>query len=508
MSVVTSFDTVARQGFLSLPSLTSERDTIDALSVSYQLMATTWELLHSLKGGTRAMRDAQETWLPMEPKERRDKYDLRLERSILYGAYTDTVRRLTSKPFSNPVVIEGVENSKLETMLNNVDKEGSDITQFAKRSFEASIDYGMSHILVDFPRMQPGATLKDEQGVFPTWIHVPPPALIGWRYEKGSVGENVLTQIRILEERVEAVGQYNDEVIRTIRLYTPDMWQIWKWSPRVKQWILDEEGIHSLGVVPLVTFYTNKEGFMMSKPPLEDLAWMNLAHWQSFSDQRNILRMARAGLLHTAGFSANEAKKIVIGPNALIKSKSAESKVTWVEMKGDAIKAGERDLEDLQERMTVLGLQPEVARTQNSTATGKKIDESRVESDIQSWIRSCEGALFDAWQMSEHWMKMEHADASFKIFDDFALSAKSTDDIKALIQARTAKEITRKTFLEELKRRGLLSENVDVDKEIEELEEEVMNAIPIPIGKEVAEDDDDDDDEGNEPIIPEQEEDE
>lgn len=505
MPALSGYDTAARQGLGQLPSLTSQSDTIDSLSIPYQLMAVSWELLHDLRGGTQTMRDAGEKWLPMEPKERRDKWELRLSRSILYGAYTNTIRRLTSKPFSEPVIVEGIEGHKLEPMLSNIDKEGSDLTQFAKRSFESAIDYGIGHILVDFPRMQPGATLKDEQGVFPTWIHVPAPALIGWRYEKGSSGENVLTQIRILEERVEATGAYNDEVVRIIRLYTPTIWQIWKWSATTKSWLVHDEGSHSLGVVPLITYYINKASFMMAKPTLEDLAWMNLAHWQSFSDQRNILRMARAGLLHTAGFSANEAKKIVIGPNSQVRSKNENSKVSWIVMDDAAIKAGERDLEDLEERMEVLGHQPEVARTQNSTATGKKIDESRIESDIQAWIRACEGAIFDVWQMSERWMRIKPADVTFKIFDDFALSAKSTEDVKALLIARKDREITRKTLLTELKRRGLVSENTDIEAEIEELEEEVMNSIPIPFGGEVT--DTNDNEEGGEPILPEVEED-
>jgi len=32
---------------------------------------------------------------------------------------------------------------------------------------------------------------------------------------------------------------------------------------------------------------------MQAKPPLLDLAWLNVEHWQSASDQSNILHVAR-----------------------------------------------------------------------------------------------------------------------------------------------------------------------------------------------------------------------
>jgi hypothetical protein len=61
----------------------------------------------------------------------------------------------------------------------------------------------------------------------------------------------------------------------------------------------------------------------------------------------------------------------------------------------------------------------------------------------------------------------EEIDDEFKvdIFSDFGLSMRATQDIEALIKMRAVKDITHETFLEEMKRRDVLNEMVNVEAE-------------------------------------------
>ena len=461
-----------------MPTLDQTKDKVDALSIDYERMAEKWELLHALLGGTDAMRAGKEQWLVREPRESPESYRNRLSRSFLYNAYRDTVEKLVSKPFSRPVTVQGFLPERLEAMVSDMDLNGRDLTQFARDVFTSGVTYGCSHILVDFPQFSPTATLADERasGVQPVFVHIKPTQVIGWRSETAENGKQVLTQVRIHEVKVEGNGQYSDKEVDYIRVYTPQDWQLWRRDSEndEDEYTLVDEGVHSFGEIPMASYYISRSGVLTANPPLEDLAFMNLAHWQSMSDQRNILRFARVGLLFAAGFSEEEMEEgLTIGPNQLIRSTNADAKVSYVEHNGHAIQSGQEDLDKLEDRMKVLGLQPLMQRSGNQTATGRALDESRTHTAIQAWIRALENTLRQAFEIAAKWVKLElPEDFALDINNDFGLSERATDDIKSLIEMRNTSQISGETFLREVKRRGLLSENVDIESELEAVESE------------------------------------
>ena len=354
----------------------------------------------------------------------------------------------------------------MKSIPENVDRVGTNLTMFAKEVFDSGIDYGLTHILVDFPAVS-GLTLADErsQEIRPVFIHITPPNLISWATKQTSSGQLVLTQIRFKEQRVEPVGQYGDELVNYIRIFNETTWELWKQDG--DKYVMEDEGINSFGGIPMVTYYVNRKGPWIASPTLESLAWLNIAHWQSLSDQRNILRFARSGILTASGYKPEELESMTVGPNVLITGQDPEAKMAFVEHSGKAIGAGAADIQSLEERMEILGLQPLLERTSNSTATGKLLDESRSQSSIQSWIRSLEGVIKNAFSLAGEWLNVE-VDATWNIFSDFGLSPNT--DVEALIKIRAGEQITHETFLREIKRRGLLSESLDVQQEISDVE--------------------------------------
>ena len=477
---------------------TKTEDRVDQTSLAYDEMAHDWPLLHDLIGGTDSMRAAKQEWLPREPREATISYENRLRRSFLYNAYGDTVEKLVSKPFSRPVTVEADLPEPLDLIADDVDMTGRDLTQLGRDVFRSMVVYGVSHILVDFPKTEGVETLADERArhIRPTFIHVPPTALLGWRTERQANGRDRLTQIRIKEIRVEAVGEYIEEEVEYVRVLNTETFEVWRKDPDQDDYVLHESGEHSFGDVPLVSCYASRTGYLTGQPPLLDLAQLNLAHWQSLSDQRNVLRFARVGLLFASGFSDEELEGgIAIGPNQLIASSNPDSKLEYVEHKGAAIQSGQDDLDALERRMETLGLQPLVSRVGGQTATGKAIDESRVHTAIQAWIRSVENALREAYMLAGSWMRVEIPDDfGIDITNDFGISLRANDDIKALLDLRKTGDITRETFLREVKRRGLLSESLDILDELEAAEMESAIATQQALDVAQAGEDEDEDD--------------
>ncbi len=472
--------------------LTKERrDLIDTPVIDYLRMADRWDLLHDLLGGTFTMRAAAEKWLPKEEEESTKGYEVRRERSFLFNAYKNSIRRVVSKPFAKPVVVTGKLSERLAMIEKDVDRLGTDLTQLSRNMFEAGITYGLTHVLVDFSRMAPGATLADEQEseARPTFVHVKPPDLIGWRSEIDFVkGGRKLTQIRILEHSVEPEGMFIDKEVTRIRVFSEVDWQLWRsivLDTGKKIFMLEDGGPHSFGAVPLATFYVERTGLLTADPPLEDLAEMNLMHWQSSSDQRNYLRFIRMGLLLATGFDKKEIDKgITIGVNRMLSSGNPDADLKYVEHEGKASEAGRTDLQDTEEQMEVLGAQPLIQRSVR-TATQRMIDESRVDTDAQAWVGGLENTLVEMYRMAGRWIGEELPnDFKTDVNNDFGISQKKIEDTKNLIEMRKLGEISRETFLTEIRKLGTLSEGVDIEEEMARIQDEGSTLITMTADEE------------------------
>lgn len=445
-------------------------DIVSTPSIEYKEMAKKWPMIDNLLGGTQTMRAARETWLPKFEKEKMTNYEKRLASSFLYNGLKNAIRNVVSKPFSKPVIIEGTIPDRLEPLRRDADLNGRSFTQFFRQAFFNAVSYGLTHNFVDFTRMQGDETKAEEEavGARARFVQVTPQQLIGWRTD-----DQGLSEIRFTETKIEPKGTYLDEAVNYVRYYTRDVWEFYKQSEKdPNEYTLVDSGNHTFGRIPLTTLYLNRTGFLTGEPPFEDLAWMNIAHWQSSSDQRNILKFARTGLLLLAGITKDEFKeKVVIGPNQYVRADDPQAKGEYIEQKGNAIGEGWRDLEKLEERMVVLGLQPFVDKVM--TATEAVTHETRADSDVQSWVRGLEDFALDSISIAAEWTNDELAeDVAVDVTNDFGITVRGKEDIRNLIAAREKREISRRTFLRELKRRGLLSEDLDIEEEMEEIDSE------------------------------------
>lgn len=477
---------------------------VDDVSTPYSEMAVKWKKIDALLSGTAVMRRDGTAWLPQMERESNGSYARRLEQSFLFNAYADTVRKVSAKPFVKPVVVE--DNEKLPDQLQGIkddaDRAGTNLTQLAREMFWIGINRGIVHLLVDYPQTAEGETRADEQKLErrPVLIPIWPDQIIGWQTRKGTNGETILSQVRIHETGIrytEAEGiTFDQETVDIIRVFTEDAWQIWEKGKEDKEYSMASEGSLSRTGVPIITAYFEKVDFMTADPPLEDLAWLNIEHWQSSSDQRNILRFARTGVWFLKGVSEEEAGNLTLGPSAHFWSKNDKADMKVVEHTGGAITAGDKDLTKLEERMQLMGLRPFLQQARGATATSQTINEARGETEIQAWIRSIEHALMSAYEMAAEWVKLELPEG-FKIDipTEFAISLRSTEDIKVLLEARKIKDIDRKTFLAELKRRRILGEDVEVDQVVSAVESEgppagEMGAPPFGEDEDADEDED------------------
>lgn len=438
----------------------------------YESLSEAWHLPLSLMGGTRAMREARAKYLPQWPKETLAAYDLRVSSSTLYNAFKRTVRTLSAKPFQRDVQVVDAPPD-LEILLTDADRQRRTLTQFARRQLWDLLTFGPSYFLVDMPQFAPGLTraAQLEQNIHPYFARVRPDEIINWEFTPDATGMEALTELHI----------YRCKKVRDNKLEE----RITVWRPAAVEFYVrtvDRPGISTadvpyleepgrppipnpLGLIPLVDTYADVSfnGRMHATCPLEDLAFLNLRHYQSQSDQDTALHYARVPFLLFAGFNANDIEQTLAANNAYASSNPA-AKIEWVEPTGSALEQGFKDLDRLEARMDVFGAELLVQRPGNETATAKVLDAGEKVSDLQSMVISLETALERGYELAAKWLGLPAAPVQITLFRDFGLSLKDAKEIDALLKARLQGDISRETFLNELSRRGLID---DLDPEEE-----------------------------------------
>lgn len=436
-------------------------DQISTPSEDYWSMYEHWELPVHLMGGTLAMRSATTTYLPKEERETDAAYTNRLCRTILYGVYSRTIKVLSGLPFVRPIILEDIPEP-LEYLEDLADNQNRSLTDFANDILQDIIHFGKSHILVDFPNTAGVQTLQDEQdrGVRPYFIQVSPLNLIGWETRIEGSSE-VLTQIRIFEDFSvpDMDKDYGTKPVRRVRVYGEESIEIYEQSEGEVEYKLVDSMVNTLGYIPLVTVYGNRKGFMMSEPVLEELAWLNLRHYQKQSDLDHIEHFVNQPLLFGAGFDDGEITNIEIGPNRAIFANNVDAKLTYVEHTGTSIGAAQRSMEALEKRMTVMGADLLMKQTGGRvTATASILDNTESVSLLENIIISLEKGLEQAYAMAGDWLDIEADDVVVTIGDNLDLPL-SANDFTSLLSLSSQGEITNEELLSELKRRGLLSDS-------------------------------------------------
>lgn len=468
---------------------------IDTQCPGYQRMSEGWALIDALLGGSTAMRKAREKYLPKETDEEAAQYEIRLKRAHLFPGVKDALRRVVGRPFTKPVTVQGDLPEAMAKVAENVDRAGSSLHCFARAAFRAGARYSLTHVLVDAPTFE-GTPTKEEIDVLnlrPYFAAISARDLFYWRFDRASDGARRLAEIRYTFQDDEADAEGAVRTVKRIRRILRDT--VETWIQRDDKWALESSGPNRVGRIMLRTaVFCPGDGDdpFSAELPFGDLADVNLEHWQCSADQSALMRVARFPLLffwekNASSPDANgkpekaKATQVIVGPNRLTRSHAEEADFRFVEHAGAAVGSGVKELERLEERMVMLGLRPLVERTGDQTATGRAIDEARDSTDVLAWIGSVERMLeecfADAAELASEQLPPKF---SVDIFSDFKAASGADAKVGKLVEMRRAREITRETFLTEIKRLGYLSDSVDAKAEAEKASHE-EEPLPPPM---------------------------
>lgn len=459
---------------------------INTPCLKYKVMAKSWALPNALWGDTPAMREAGKEFLPQMPSENDDDYSVRKKETTLVNYFGTTIKNLSGKVFQKPVVI-GESFRDIEEWLLNIDLEESTISDFGLNLLISSMRHGLTHVLVDSPQFGEFSSLAEQidSGVRPYLVNIPADKLIGWDEIKVN-GVKKLAGIRITETVIidgADFEQESREQIRRIYLNTETGddgkrflsggggYEIWQDKSENKQanFELIESGDMDIDYIPLITYYTNRTGFMTGETYFKTLTHINHQHWQSSSYQRNILNVARVPRLLLKGFGKDEIETMnEHGVRNGLMSTDSEADGKWIEARGYSIESGERDLANMEEKMQMLSLDPVLKPATNTkVATIANIEASKANSVLMQWAESLQGVLIKSVNVMRDMAGIEKQNDGLSLNDSFEIIANVENRAKELREMRSNGDLSLEEYYEELKRIGFLDDKFDVAKQVE-----------------------------------------
>lgn len=451
----------------------------------YDVMLPAWTKIQTVLDGTEALRDAGQDYLPQHDKESDIAYSERLKRCTLLNLTKLTLNSWTGRPFSEPIVLKEDVPAEIVDLSENIDTLGSHINVFSRNWFRDGVALSFSHVLVDMPRLtQPEDRERSRaddlrEGVRPYWVNIRPEQLF---FAESQIvnGKEVLVEIRFEESITvrDGFAIVTENQIRRLYLnvhgvVTVEIYKHKKMKNNKVEWVLDDEYDMEIDEIPLVTFYSDRDSFMLGKSPIEDLSDINIAHWQSTSDQRAILTVARFPVLACSG-GTDETNKLVLSPFKWLYCPDPQGRFYYVEHSGAAITAGRLDLEDLVHQMGEYGAEFLKKRPGRETATARILDSTEATSALQDIVLRFQDSVETALALTAKWLNLDSG-GSIKIKSDFAEAPGGGETLRTLLEARKNKDISQPAFVKEMKRHKVLEEDFDADADAILLEEEAVS---------------------------------
>lgn len=465
-----------------------------------EMMTSRWALADALMGGSEAMRDASDEFLPRHKNEDEGAYLRRIQASFLLPVFAHAVENLTDTVFSNPLEWDEIDE-KIEAILDEVDAEGNTIETYAKRALALAMAKGEVYMFCDEPPLpaprEEGkvVTLADRRnaGARPYLGLISADNMLAYSVERRD-GRQYCTYARWRERIVRQGEDFTEEEIERVIEWrivdTQALWATYEKSDDATEWVKAEGvlkiALNAKPILPIVRYRIgSSDSFGRLRPPLHGLAEKNVEHWQSASDQRAILTVSRFPMLGGSGVDAaslvrGTENEVKVGPGVTMFSTQPDSEFYYIEPTGASITAGVTDLERLEKDMSVLAFQPLMRQQAGVTATTDALGQNKANSSLQAWSIDLGLSLDKAVEFISLWMGSEPPVTNFKPNTEFGIDQIDSIRVKALQDMRNAGDLSRPQYFQQMRSEGVLNNDFDEEANEAQLEEE---GPPIAIDK-------------------------
>jgi hypothetical protein len=457
-------------------------------SPAYKRQEDEWLMINTLLGGTGEMRKANTRYLPMLKNETKLQYETRLYKSVLAPFFKRAVNFSAGKAFFKPLRIEsavekGEISDNMQLVIEDANRKNDSLAKFAHTAFKSAWAKGLGYIYVEAPAFDSNEIKTEAQmkaGKYrPYMLYLPAEDVLDIEIDE----QGNIIYVKMIERYTDFNKATNvtEERIR-LRVVTPEWIGVYEQPKPVTGATQSITAVYSLvgesmpnkiGKVPLVPIYTGeKQAEFECASAFIDLAYTNVQYYQDESTHESAISAAEFPILCLTGGDASE---ITIGPFKLVGVKDPAAKLVYVEHSGAALEAGRKNLEELRTKAAYCGMKVLSGDTANGadtqTATEAEIESIDTNSDLKvaadNFIDSLNMALWYV-QLYLGEVKSDTDKSKYKAMLEgvYTLTSKDVRELAALMELERDGKMQLETLYGEMKRRGTISDDVNIEMEI------------------------------------------
>ncbi len=290
----------------------------------YDRYVDEWRFFQKSYTGGRRYHDGD--YLLQHPFESSVNYNRRKQTAYYYNYCGPIVDIMVSHLFRKPAKKDfgSFSNDPLfHSFLSDCDLEGSSFGQFMRDGERFASIYGRVSIIVDKPCVKPGTrAVAEDHDIRPYVSLVTPENLLDWSYTRLISGKPVLDSLKIREGN----GYY--------RIWTREVWELWKIERNTDEIRLIDAGEHGLGVVPMVNLYNKRMGEkMIGGSDIQDIADINKNIYYLCSDAKEIIENTAFPMLAMPYERSGGTEQREVGPGNILQFDPSEpnARPYWLE---------------------------------------------------------------------------------------------------------------------------------------------------------------------------------
>lgn len=359
-----------------------------------------WKLIRDCIAGERVIKARRETYLPRMQTQESEEYDAYLKRAVFFNATSRTVYGLTGLIFSKPPAIE---NIPADVSLDNVSKDGLSFNLFAKKTATELVALGRVGVMVDMDTSGDG---------LPYLVSYQAEDIRDWRMRQIN-GRWVLDYVLLVEEvpddnslvdflitdtklqyrvlRLDENGYYE------VRVYDSDVNLV---SANYAVYYPKVRG-ERLRYIPFVFFNPYDLTPDVVKPPILDIATLNISHYQSYAQLEQGRWYTGSPIFVVSGDTGDEETEYSIGPNMVWMLGNPQAKASLLEFNANGLKFLENACMMKEKQMEQLGGRL-IGQTIRSAAESTQATELR-EKQEQSLLMNVSDTLGEGFTKLMRW---------------------------------------------------------------------------------------------------------
>lgn len=425
-----------------------------------------YTLIRTLIAGDRAVKSAGEKYVPRLSGNSNEEYNAYISRPS-YENYVARVQDgLCGLAFAKPA--QFTYPASLQNIVDDISLSDLSLNDFSTEFLREVLTVGRCGMLIDFPNVGVQTTTVaqlEQMNIRPYAKIYKSESIINWRYKTVN-NVQTIDMVILAEDKEKWVSDYESEIETIYRVlimrdgvYTQEIFsQTDKDKYSVTEVYVPMVKGKPLNYIPFLSVTPDKITLSPAKPPMIDLANVNLSHFKLLVD---FYHGAHFTALPTANFFVGnlpDDTTIKLGASTANVFNDPNGHAEYLEFQGGGLSTLSAEKDVLVNRMAALGARflsesKRVAETQESQETRS----SGERAILVSAVTTVSHAITKMLNIMAEMMGVS-GDISYKLNTDYNLTSMDSALMRELLNGLTIGAITDRIFYENLKKGEIIEE--------------------------------------------------